>query len=188
MSERSDKPMIKLPGLIPGTSGDAMGGERRISPRFAFTADAEVFEVGSLARILGRSSDLGSDGCYIDTISPFAVGTALRVFLRTGLNEFEAGAVVRYSLPSMGMGLKFTDIKPEHRLVLREWIAHLSGVQSPDPEESATAHETVTPHESGAIPAVGNMRAVLIELINLMIRKGVISNAEGERLLLQLFR
>ena len=100
MSERPDKPLIKVPGPAPGASGSTSVQERRTTPRFPFTAAAQVFDIGSQARVVGRSSDLGREGCYIDTISPFAVGAAVRVCLKRGLHEFEAKAIVKYTLLS----------------------------------------------------------------------------------------
>jgi hypothetical protein len=182
MSERSDKPLIMVPGPVPGASGNTSAYERRTTPRFAFSADAEVFDIGSQTRVVGRSSDLGREGCYIDTISPFAVGAAVRVCLKRGLHEFEAKAIVKYTLLSIGMGLAFTDIKPEHQAVLQKWIAELSGERSPEPQVLATNPET------GMAPAVGNLRQVLNELIDLMIRRRVISDKEGAGLLRKMSR
>lgn len=182
MPERSDKSPIKVPGPVPGASGTTSVQERRTTPRFHFTAAAEVFDIGSQARLVGRSSDLGLGGCYIDTISPFAADTAVRVRLERGLHQFEARAVVKYTHQSMGMGLVFTEIKPEHQAVLRKWIAELGGEQSPESEVLATNPE------SGMAPAIGNLRQILNELIDLLIRKKVISEREGAGLLRQMFR
>ena len=75
----------------------------------------------------------------------------------------------------MGMGLAFTEIKREHQAVLRSWIAELSGEQAPEPAASATETEP----EAGAIEANANMRLVLNELINLLVRKKIITENEG---------
>jgi hypothetical protein len=34
---------------------------------------------------------------------------------------------VLYSISGMGMGLLFTEIEPEHRYLLQQWVAELSG-------------------------------------------------------------
>jgi hypothetical protein len=182
MSEPLDKPLIVLPGPTPRGSGDTNVCERRTAPRFPFTLEAEIFDIGSQARVVGRSSDVSSEGCYIDTISPFAVGAVVRVRLRRGPNEFETKAIVKYALLSMGMGLAFTEIKPEQQAVLQKWIADLSG------ERSLEAEELSADPETGVAPELGDLRQILNELINLMMRRKIISEKEGTGLLRQMFR
>jgi hypothetical protein len=181
MSERLDKPLILVPGPQPGATGDTITHERRITARFPFMADAEIFDISTQTRVVGRSSDLGSNGCYIDTISPLAVGAAVHVGLKRGPDEFKAKAIVKYTLPSMGMGLAFTEINLEHQAVLRKWIAELSG--EPLTEPAAVAVDT----ESEMLAASEKLRQVLNELINLMIRRRIISDKEGASLLRQMF-
>jgi hypothetical protein len=182
MSERSDKPMI----LVPGPESEALERrthpERRAGDRYTFTAAAEVFDLRSEARIIGRTSDLGLGGCYIDTLSPFAVGTVVRVRLENDLKEFEAMALVAYSSVPMGMGLRFTDIQAEHEAILNSWVVKLSGGKSFSPEVIATSPESET------LPGAANLRSVLNELIYLMVRKKVISENEGAGLIRQMFR
>jgi len=181
MAENTDKPQILIPGPSPEQSQATSGAERRTVSRFPFTAAAEVVDLRTKARMTGRSSDIGPGGCYVDTISPFAVGTLVRVRLECNLREFEAVAEVSYALVSMGMGMSFTEIRPEHQSVLKDWIAELSG------EQSADAGGTATGPEDGTMAAIANMRQVLNELINLMIRKKIISENEGAGLLRQMF-
>lgn len=115
-------------------------------------------------------------------ISPFNAGSVLRIRIEHERREFQAMAVVTYAHPSMGMGLKFTEIKPEHQVVLRFWIASLSGKQSPEPPESTKVDETQ------AIDADSNSRLVFNELISLLVRKRILSENEMTELLMQLFR
>ena len=182
MPERSDKPLVLLPGPALGGSPGPVAQERRAAPRFPFTAAAEIFEIGSQGRVTGRSSDLSPNGCYIDTMSPYTAGTAVRIRLKHGLHQFEAIAAVRYSLLSMGMGLEFTEISPENQAVLRRWMAELRG--EPSPEAVAPAIEP----EISTAPAVGNLRQVVNELINLLIRKKIITENEGTALLRRMFQ
>jgi hypothetical protein len=182
MSERSHKPMTLGPGSATGARDRAVTQERRATPRFPFTAACDALEIGSQTRVAGRSSDLGPNGCYIDTITPLAAGAIVRVRIRHGQRQFEAKGVVKYSLVSMGMGLALTEISPEHQALLQEWMAELRGERAP---ESETAPQEAA---SDVAPAVGNIRQVLNELINLMIRRKIISEQEGAALLRQMFR
>lgn len=159
-----------------------MGPERRIAKRYPFTASAEVVDLRSKARVTGRSSDLGIGGCYIDTLAPFAVGAAVQIRLERDQRKFEATGIVTYALVSMGMGLAFTDIKPEQRALLKEWVAELSGEKAEGPETPAA-----TP-EASLLQAVSNNCEVLKEIINIMVRRKVINESEAAALLRQMYR
>jgi hypothetical protein len=181
MPQRSDMPIV-LSAPSPKDQAKGGGPERRTQARYAFTAAAEVVDLRSQTRVTGRCSDLSSGGCYVDTISPFAVGTAVRVRLAYDSREFDAAAVVTYAHVSMGMGLAFTGIQREHQDVLRSWLAGLSGEQpeSPTLSQAAGEAEPAEPH--------ANMQLVLTELITLLIRKKLITEKEGAGLLHQMFR
>jgi hypothetical protein len=181
MSERSDTPIV-FTAPLREEQPKSGASENRAQVRFPFTAAAEICELRSQTRVSGRCSDLSAGGCYIDTLSPFAVGAAVRIRLERDTREFEAAAVVAYAHVSMGMGLAFTEIKREHQAVLRSWIADLSGEQAPEPAPPTTEPDT------GAIEANANVRLVLNELIYLLVRKKIITENEGSELLRQMFR
>lgn len=181
MPDRSDTPIV-FPAPLREEPPKSGGPENRAQVRFPFTAAAEIYELRSQTRVTGRCSDLGAGGCYIDTLSPFAVGAVVRIRMKHDTREFEAAAVVAYTHVSMGMGLAFTEIKREHQAVLRSWIGELSGEPVPEPAASATEPET------GAVEANANMRLVLNELIYLLVRKKIITENEGSALLRQMFR
>jgi hypothetical protein len=182
MSEYSDKPLILVPGPSSVPTGEIVHPERRASLRFPFTAAAEVFDILSQARIVGRTSDIGFGGCYIDTLSPFAKGSIVRVRLEQELHEFEALAVVTYANAPMGMGLAFSEIKPEYQAVLKTWMAKLSGEELP-------ASEVFNPGlDSGVMATIDNLRLVLKELVHIMVRKKIISENEGASIMRQMFR
>jgi hypothetical protein len=198
MSNYADKSPTLWPGVAPKETGEASGPERRISQRFPFTAAAEVIDVRSKARVTGRSSDLGLGGCYVDTLAPLAVGATVQVRLERGNREMEATGVVTYALVSMGMGLSFTEIKPEHQAVLKAWIAELSGEAPVMPDaiapasergtQAAAENDIETDPEEGLPASAASNRQMLNELINLMVRKKLISDNEAAALLRQMYR
>lgn len=173
---------IVFPAPLPEEPAKSGGPERRRQVRYPFTAAAEVYELRSKTRVTGRCADLGSGGCYVDTLSPFPVGTSVRVRVEQDNREFEAEAVVAYALVQMGMGLAFTEVKREHLGVLRSWIADLSGEKAP--ENTAPAAEFA----GEAIEVNASMRLVMNELITLLVRRKIIAETEGAALLRQLFR
>ena len=91
-----------------------------------------MFEPKSEMLLRARTADLGSDGCFIDTLNPFAKGTSVKVRIEKSGASFEASAKVVYSLDSMGMGLAFNLVGPEQLWVLHEWLGEASGVLAPE--------------------------------------------------------
>ena len=180
MPDPSQQPLTLLQGPTADASDGMSAGERRVDARYAFTAAAEVVHLRSQTRIAGRSSDLSRKGCYIDTLSPFEEGAVVRVRLQREVQEFEAIAIVAYSGAPMGMGLMFTDIRPEHQEVLNGWVAQLSGKETPIPEGLSTSFDGST------YAAVENARKLLKELINLLARKKILSENEAAALLRQI--
>jgi PilZ domain len=93
--------------------------------RCPFVASVEVTELGSKTRLSARTSEMGAGGCYVDALNPFAVGTEVQLRVTRDQGSFEAKAKVVYCDPSFGMGLAFTEVAPEQRLVLENWLAEI---------------------------------------------------------------
>lgn len=56
-----------------------MESEGRRRPRYPFIAVAQVTESQSGAVLEARTSDLGDNGCYVDTINPLPQGTVISI-------------------------------------------------------------------------------------------------------------
>jgi len=97
--------------------------DRRVHPRYEFTAAAEVVPAESGPRIATRVRDLSQQGCYVDTSDALPLGTVTDVRIKKGAQLFEARARVVYSRAATGMGLVFTAIEPEHLGTLETWLA-----------------------------------------------------------------
>ena len=124
---------VRNVGASPGIAGDAenpagpsvasSGADRRIHPRYEFTAAVEVLAADSGARIETRVRDLSQQGCYVDTSDALPLGTVTDVRIKKGAQLFEARARVVYSRATKGMGLVFTAIEPERLHTLGTWLA-----------------------------------------------------------------
>jgi hypothetical protein len=180
MPENADNTAV-VPTASPEEANQTGDRERRVQQRFAFTADAEVVEVRSEARVTGRCSDLGPGGCYVDTLTPFAVGSGVRVRLSRENREFEAGAVITYARVPLGMGMRFTEASRKHKAVLNAWIAELSGGRTPVTADSAAENESAVCEDNA------NMLIVLNQLIALLVRKKVLTENESVGLLRKMF-
>lgn len=161
--------------------------ERRRSTRYPFVATAEVVEPQSFTKVTGRTSDLGRGGCFIDTMSPFPEATIVRVKLSLEQRTFEAQAKVVYSMSGMGMGLAFMRMQPDQQKVLEGWIGMLSGKTTLEPlAYQPETKEPPPPSTTPDPPADFEPRFVLNELIITLMRKRVLSEAEGKSLLQKL--
>jgi hypothetical protein len=98
----------------------------RSNPRFLFIAEAEVAEVGKEQGFVARVSELSTQGCYIDTVSPFPVGTELRIRIRYGCSTCDLSGSVIYTHSGFGMGVRFGESKPENRAMLDAWLDELA--------------------------------------------------------------
>jgi hypothetical protein len=61
----------------------------------------------------------------VDALNPFANGVQVKLRIVRDQGVFEATAKVVYSDPSFGMGLSFTEIAPEQRLILENWLEEI---------------------------------------------------------------
>jgi len=117
----------------------------------------------------------------VDTINPFPLGAIVKVRLTQEKKFFEGQAKVVYAQVGMGMGLFFTSAKPEQLWVLEKWLGELSGQlplhpDAPEPEERAGAEGSLKQEQL----------YVLNELIITLMRKDMLTEAEGTAMLRQL--
>jgi hypothetical protein len=172
----------------------ASSAERRRNLRFPFTATVEAIEAKTGTKVTGRTSDLSLGGCYVDTLSPFPVGTEARVRILRENETFEAQVKVIYSSIGMGMGLAFVSAQPKQVRLFQRWLLEISGQPALEPEDSspaATASGAGIESESG--PAASEKtqtikNVVLSDLIMTLMQKKVLTQGEGKDLLRKLFR
>jgi hypothetical protein len=120
----ASSPNIPSVGENPASPSVApAGADRRIHPRYEFTAAVEVLAAESGTRIETRVRDLSQQGCYVDTSDALPLGTVTDVRITKGAQLFEARARVVYSRATKGMGLMFTAIEPERLRTLETWLA-----------------------------------------------------------------
>jgi hypothetical protein len=70
------------------------------------------------------------------------------------------------------MGIAFDSMEPHQREALDKWLAELTGERQSHAQVSAYA-------PNRTVPAGGGDRAALVRLIQLMITKGILTEAEG---------
>jgi hypothetical protein len=69
-----------------------------------------------------NATDISGNGCYVETVMPLPIGTALRVDLWIEEERLAPSAVVRTRDPGVGMGIEFTGLPEESK---KRFQAHL---------------------------------------------------------------
>ena len=149
--------------------------ERRDSVRHAFICPAELIEIGGGVRITARTSDLSSNGCYIDTLNPLPVGTRFRIWLTKDDRRLEFHARVTSSHAGFGMGLVFEQLSPEQKATLESWIVG----KSVTADQEGVFREAVAATEAALRPN----RRFAVRLLTLLERKGILTHSEAAELL-----
>jgi hypothetical protein len=99
--------------------------KQRSVRRCSLVASAEVIDLHSGARLAARTSELGLGGCYVDSLNPFPEGTLVGLRILRDQGVFETQAKVVYCDPRFGMGLAFTQMKPDQRSLLETWLVEI---------------------------------------------------------------
>jgi hypothetical protein len=168
-------PKRQLPREEAPDNGKSATGimERRSAPRQHFIAEAQIMEIPSGVRLSARSCDLVVHGCYVDTLSPFPVGTLVRIRLKKGEAIIVVNGNVVYQLPGLGMGIAFHDLTPESHAALEKWLSHEPAQQ----EFVDTSLSPMDPAPSTAIPR--QLSPEFVELIQLLVKKGIVTRIEA---------
>jgi hypothetical protein len=153
--------------------------ERRGGNRHQITVSAEVVEIKSGTRFSSRTTDLGPGGCFVDTLMPLPVGSAVRTRLSKDNVSFEAVGTVTFSQAGLGMGIAFDDMLPEKLGAIDAWLVQLTSTRPAtlDPR---------TPATPAAVPEGLTSRKqadITFRLIRLLIKRGVINERDAEALL-----
>ena len=91
-----------------------MTDERRNQGRVS--ASIEVLWVGNAGKYESRASDLSLGGCFVDTVAQVELGNIITFSLRLPAEEsIELEGEVVYTYPSMGFGLRFTNVSDSDR-------------------------------------------------------------------------
>jgi hypothetical protein len=78
-------------------------------------------------RLLVTATDVWGNGCYVETVMPLPIATALRVDFWIGDEHLSPTAVVRTRDPGVGMGIEFTGLPEEDK---KRFQAHLDMLDS----------------------------------------------------------
>jgi hypothetical protein len=104
--------------------------QKRPGLRVRFAAAAEIApESSPSATLNARLTEIGLQGCTVETPAPFEVGTPVLLKIFTDTHYFETKAMVVSAKPAAGMELTFRETKPQFAGVLQKWL--LAGLRNP---------------------------------------------------------
>ncbi|MGE0406548.1 MAG: PilZ domain-containing protein [Candidatus Korobacteraceae bacterium] len=109
---------------------DWPANDRRRALRYPCSCVAEVKRVGTEFSMATKVSDISRHGCYLETMSPFPVGTELLLTINPGKSHIAALALTRTSHPAMGNGVEFIKVELESAQRLEDFIMSLTASNS----------------------------------------------------------
>jgi hypothetical protein len=115
---------------------------RFVRHKISFPLELRDERVNTPLRV--NATDISGNGCYVETVMPLAIGTAVRVDLWIDQERLAPSAVVRTRDPGVGMGIEFTGLPEEAK---KRFQAHLDKV---DPGMAFVQRESETESESTA--------------------------------------
>jgi hypothetical protein len=96
--------------------------ERPRARRYPFAASIELVEMESENEIREQTTNLSAFGCQLNAQKPLPAGTKVRLrIIHRGAIFAALGQIVNVRRNSMGV--VFTKIEPNDRLVLEKWLA-----------------------------------------------------------------
>ncbi|SRR6266567_5776231 len=123
-----------LPKTDPDAPTAAPG--RRRWDRHKITILVALYDERTSVPIRVTATDISGSGCYVETLSPFPIGTGLGAELWIGPEKVMTRAWVRTSDPRVGMGIEFVGLKTEDQ---RRFQAYL---QAKDPFGCSIEHQS----------------------------------------------
>lgn len=165
-----------------GSPTTTEASEKRQHARVPVSIGVEIVDTRTHVRITGRATDFGVGGCYVDTMSTFAEGTPVDVFLHWHGRTLQMRALVSYVVNgrSIGMGLSFTGSSAEAGATLLDWV---TGSSSRSPQKSSPRAEPKTGSTSEVEPIRGQgLENTIGELLALLVHKRVLTETEGAQL------
>ena len=148
--------------------------DKRKSPRYRCKGSAHLQESGA-ALTWATFADISMHGCYVEVATPLRVGTMLGLTLELNGFRVEASGEVRVTYPSLGMGIRFTEVSERNREQLRGMVGSISGSSV---ISSRVAARVPSIPQSDASPGVTNPVATLQAILNFFEKRHVMGREE----------
>jgi PilZ domain len=104
----------------------ATTNEFRRHPRISAPKGTILAWRSGFARQVSRIGNLSLGGLYIRTTEPPPTGAVIQLLLNVPAGEVRARAVVQWSEPMKGVGVKFVAMQQEDHARFASWLKQLS--------------------------------------------------------------
>ena len=102
---------LARPATVSAASATPSNRRRRARHKISFNLELRDERTNVPLRV--NATDISGNGCYIETIMPMAVGTALKVDFWMEEEHVNTSAIVRTCDPGVGMGIEFLGLTPD---------------------------------------------------------------------------
>jgi len=119
-----------------GATVKISGSNRRRWHRHKISLPLEIRDerVSAPSRI--NATDVSGNGCYVENMLPFPLGTVLRLDFYLDSEHVRITAVVRTCDPGVGNGIEFTGMPPEAKDRMQSYLDAI------DPQMGVSAHKS----------------------------------------------
>ncbi len=101
-------------------------GERRTTPRCACKGSTQIRQAHTRFPLGASVSDISMNGCYVELMTIFPVGTKVDLLIRVAEVSINCTAQVRTSHPGVGMGMAFVQMSAADHDALKKAVTRLS--------------------------------------------------------------
>lgn len=140
--ENGNVPKAGVPGL-------PQMPNRREAERFNCRVAADVAMMNGVSQAYAWVIDISEKGCYLQMVSPFAVGIEIAVSIHAVDLKKESPltmrAIVRTSHPMVGMGIEFLAVTAEDKRRIQIVLEQLGGPKPAGEQDSAAWTPTALP-------------------------------------------
>jgi c-di-GMP-binding flagellar brake protein YcgR len=116
----------------PNHPAESKREERRQHPRTKVAVEVELQLERAVVPLRVKTADLSIGGLYVEMMFTLEVGTKLKIVLWINDIKVSTGGVVVTRDLQVGNGIDFTDMAPEDRVRLKQFLAVAGNPQSPD--------------------------------------------------------
>ena len=122
-----ERPMwdFPLPHPVLDNFREDSRGDRRASPRVKCAVSVELKPEGE-PTMWGKASDLSTGGCFVEMPIPLKLGTKFEIVLWISSTKLKLQAAVASSAPGYGIGIRFIDVSPKDKELLRNFMRTIS--------------------------------------------------------------